>query len=28
LFYRDNTRLLYGDAQETVGKLVQALKKF
>jgi H+-translocating NAD(P) transhydrogenase subunit beta len=27
LFYRDNTRLLYGDAQETVGKLVQALKK-
>ncbi len=28
LFYRDNTRMLYGDAQETVGKLVQALKKF
>ena len=28
LFYRDNTHLLYGDAQETVGKLVQALKKF
>jgi len=27
LFYRDNTRLLYGDAQETVGRLVQALKK-
>ncbi len=27
LFYRDNTRMLYGDAQETVGKLVQALKK-
>ncbi|HZY70324.1 MAG TPA: NAD(P)(+) transhydrogenase (Re/Si-specific) subunit beta [Thermoplasmata archaeon] len=27
LFYRDNTRLLYGDAQESVGKLVQALKK-
>jgi len=27
LFYRDNTRLLYGDAQETVGKVVQALKK-
>jgi H+-translocating NAD(P) transhydrogenase subunit beta len=26
LFYRDNTRMLYGDAQETVGKLVQALK--
>jgi len=28
LFYRDNTHLLYGDAQESVGKLVQALKKF
>ena len=28
LFYRDNTRMLYGDAQESVGKLVQALKKF
>ncbi|MGD1003965.1 MAG: NAD(P)(+) transhydrogenase (Re/Si-specific) subunit beta [Methanoregulaceae archaeon] len=27
LLYRDNTRMLYGDAQETVGKLVQALKK-
>ncbi len=27
LFYRDNTRMLYGDARETVGKLVQALKK-
>jgi NAD(P) transhydrogenase subunit beta len=27
LFYRDNTRMLYGDAQETIGKLVQALKK-
>ena len=27
LFYRDNTRMLYGDAQETVGKLLQALKK-
>jgi len=27
LFRRDNTRLLYGDAQESVGKLVQALKK-
>jgi NAD(P) transhydrogenase subunit beta len=27
LFYRDNTRMLYGDAQESVGKLVQALKK-
>jgi H+-translocating NAD(P) transhydrogenase subunit beta len=26
LFYRDNTRMLYGDAQETVGKLIQALK--
>lgn len=28
LFYRDNTRMLYGDAQGTVGKLVQAVKKF
>jgi NAD(P) transhydrogenase subunit beta len=28
LFYRDNTRMLYGDAQETVGKLVTAVKKF
>ena len=27
LFYRDNTRLLYGDAQDTVAKVVQALKK-
>jgi proton-translocating NAD(P)+ transhydrogenase subunit beta len=27
LFYRDNARMLYGDAQESVGKLVQALKK-
>jgi len=27
LFYRDNTRMLYGDAKESVGKLVQALKK-
>jgi NAD(P) transhydrogenase subunit beta len=27
LFYRDNTRMLYGDAQESIGKLVQALKK-
>jgi NAD(P) transhydrogenase subunit beta len=27
LFYRDNTRMLYGDARETVAKLVQALKK-
>jgi NAD(P) transhydrogenase subunit beta len=27
LFYRDNTRMLYGDAQESAGKLVQALKK-
>jgi len=27
LFYRDNTRMLYGDAQETVGRLVQSLKK-
>ena len=28
LFYRENARLLYGDAQETVGKLAQAVKKF
>ena len=28
LFYRDNTRMLYGDAQETVARLVQAVKKF
>ena len=27
LFYKDNTRMLYGDAQESVAKLVQALKK-
>jgi NAD(P) transhydrogenase subunit beta len=27
LFYSDNTRMLYGDAQEVLGKLVQALKK-
>jgi H+-translocating NAD(P) transhydrogenase subunit beta len=27
LFYKDNTRMVYGDAQETVGKMVQALKK-
>jgi NAD(P) transhydrogenase subunit beta len=27
LFYRDNTRMLYGDAQDSAGKLVQALKK-
>ncbi|MGI0132775.1 MAG: NAD(P)(+) transhydrogenase (Re/Si-specific) subunit beta [Thermoplasmata archaeon] len=27
LFYKDNTRMLYGDAQDSVGKLVQALKK-
>jgi NAD(P) transhydrogenase subunit beta len=28
LFYRDNTRMLYGDAKESIGKIVQALKKF
>jgi NAD(P) transhydrogenase subunit beta len=28
LFYRDNSRMLYGDAQDTVGKIVQAVKKF
>ena len=27
LFYRDNTRMLYGDAKETLGALVQAIKK-
>jgi NAD(P) transhydrogenase subunit beta len=27
LFYSDNTRMLYGDAQEVLGKLVQSLKK-
>lgn len=27
LFYRDNTRLLYGDAKETLGAVVQAVKK-
>ena len=27
LFYRDNTRMLYGDAQESLARLVQELKK-
>ena len=27
LFYKDNCRMLYGDAQQAVGKLVQALKR-
>ena len=27
LFYLDNAQMLYGDAQESVGKVVQALKK-
>jgi len=27
LFYKDNTRMLYGDAQQVVGKLVTALKR-
>ncbi|MGA8542440.1 MAG: NAD(P)(+) transhydrogenase (Re/Si-specific) subunit beta [Thermoplasmata archaeon] len=27
LFYKDNCRMLYGDAQQVVGKLVQALKR-
>ena len=27
LFYKDNTRMLYGDAAESVAKLVQALKR-
>ena len=27
LFYRDNTRMLYGDAQAVVGQLVSAIKR-
>jgi len=27
LFYADNTRMLYGDAQDVLAKLTQALKK-
>jgi len=27
LFYRDNTRMLYGDAKETLGTIVHAVKK-
>jgi NAD(P) transhydrogenase subunit beta len=27
LFYRDNTRMLYGDAKDSLGKIVAALKK-
>jgi H+-translocating NAD(P) transhydrogenase subunit beta len=27
LFYKENTRMLYGDAAESVGRLVQALKR-
>lgn len=27
LFYRDNTRMLYGDAQEVINHLIQSLKK-
>ena len=27
LFYKENARMLYGDAQQVVGKLVQALKR-
>ncbi|MCI4357317.1 MAG: NAD(P)(+) transhydrogenase (Re/Si-specific) subunit beta [Thermoplasmata archaeon] len=27
LFYKENARILYGDAQETVGKVIQALKQ-
>ncbi|MDP2600655.1 MAG: NAD(P)(+) transhydrogenase (Re/Si-specific) subunit beta [Deltaproteobacteria bacterium] len=27
LFFKDNTRMLYGDAQDVVGKLVQSLKR-
>jgi NAD(P) transhydrogenase subunit beta len=26
LFYADNTNMVYGDAAETLGKMVQALK--
>ena len=28
LFYGDNTRMLYGDAQESAGQLIQQLKEF
>ncbi|HEX5313506.1 MAG TPA: NAD(P)(+) transhydrogenase (Re/Si-specific) subunit beta [Gammaproteobacteria bacterium] len=28
LFYRDNTRMLYGDAQETMGRLIQSVKSY
>jgi NAD/NADP transhydrogenase beta subunit len=27
LFYKDNTRMLYGDAKESLGRIVQAVKK-
>ncbi len=27
LFYRDNTHMLYGDAKESIAKIIQALKK-
>ena len=27
LFYRDNTRMLYGDAKKSLGMVVQAIKK-
>ena len=27
LFHRDNTRMLYGDAKESPGTVVQAIKK-
>ncbi|MCL5984887.1 MAG: NAD(P)(+) transhydrogenase (Re/Si-specific) subunit beta [Candidatus Thermoplasmatota archaeon] len=27
LFYRDNCKMLYGDAQDSLGKVIQALKK-
>ncbi|MGH8160875.1 MAG: NAD(P)(+) transhydrogenase (Re/Si-specific) subunit beta, partial [Gammaproteobacteria bacterium] len=28
LFFRDNTRMLYGDAQETMARLIQAVKAY
>lgn len=28
LFYQDNTRMVYGDGQQVVGQLIQALKQF
>jgi NAD(P) transhydrogenase subunit beta len=27
LFYKDNTRMLYGDAQDALNRVIQSLKK-